>query len=95
MPIDLSTVNWVFVALMAVFAFVAALLGNLIAFRNLFVGSILTAILFAAMFVGWNYYPHDDYVNAGFCKGPMKQGFFQRAPLQYFGHFTPLPRERG
>ena len=32
--------------------------GNLIAFRNLFVGSILTGILFAAMFVVWNYYPH-------------------------------------
>ena len=58
MSIDISTVNWVIVALMAVFAFVAALLGNLIAFRNLFVGSILTGILFAAMFVVWNYYPH-------------------------------------
>ena len=53
MSIDISTVNWVFVALMAVFAFVAALLGNLIAFRNLFVGSILTAVLFAVMFVVW------------------------------------------
>ena len=58
MSIDLSTVNWVFVGLMAVFAFVAALIGNLIAFRNLFVGSILTGILFAAIFVAWNYYPH-------------------------------------
>jgi hypothetical protein len=47
-----------FVALMAVFAFIAALLGNLIAFRNLFVGSILTGLLFAGMFVVWNYYPH-------------------------------------
>ena len=34
MLIDLSTVNWLFVVLMAVFAFVAALLGSLIAFRN-------------------------------------------------------------
>jgi hypothetical protein len=58
MPIDLSTVNWMFVTLMAVFAFIAALLGNLIAFRNLFVGSILTGLLFAGMFVVWNYYPH-------------------------------------
>ena len=38
MPIDLSTVNWMFVFLMGVFAFVAALLGSLIAFRNRFAG---------------------------------------------------------
>jgi hypothetical protein len=59
MPIDLSTVDWLFVALMAVLAFVAALLGNLIAFRSRFVGAILAAILFAAGFVAWNYYPHN------------------------------------
>lgn len=58
MPIDLSTVNWLFVALMGVLAFVAALLGSLIAFRNRFVGAILAGILFAAGFVAWNYYPH-------------------------------------
>jgi hypothetical protein len=58
MPIDLSNVNWLFVALMAVMAFVAALLGSLIAFRNRFAGAILAGILFAAGFVAWNYYPH-------------------------------------
>ena len=58
MPIDLSTVNWTFVALMGVFAFVAALLGSLIAFRNRFLGAIIAGILFAASFVAWNYYPH-------------------------------------
>jgi hypothetical protein len=58
MPIDLSSVNWLFVALMAVLAFVAALLGSLIAFRNRFVGAILAGVLFAAGFVAWNYYPH-------------------------------------
>jgi hypothetical protein len=41
MPIDLATVNWTFVALMAVLAFVAALLGSLIAFRSRFLGAIL------------------------------------------------------
>ena len=59
MPIDLSTVNWTFVALMAVLAFVAALLGSLIAFRNRFLGAIIAAILFAVGFVAWNYYPHN------------------------------------
>jgi hypothetical protein len=58
MPIDLSNVNWVFVILMAVFAFVAALLGSLIALRSRFFGAIVAGILFAAMYVAWNYYPH-------------------------------------
>jgi hypothetical protein len=58
MPIDLSTVPWAFVGLMAVLAFVAALLGSIIAFRNRFVGAIIAGVLFAAGFVAWNYYPH-------------------------------------
>jgi hypothetical protein len=59
MPIDLTAVNWTFVTLMAVLAFVAALLGSLIVFRNRFLGAILAAILFAIGFVAWNYYPHN------------------------------------
>jgi hypothetical protein len=47
-----------FVVLMAVMAFVAALLGSLIALRNRFVGAIIAGILFAIFFVAWNYYPH-------------------------------------
>jgi uncharacterized membrane protein YuzA (DUF378 family) len=58
MPMDLSTVNWVFVGLMALFAFVAALLGSLIAYRNRFMGAIIAGILFAVIFVVWNTYPH-------------------------------------
>jgi hypothetical protein len=58
MPIDLSAVPWLYVVLMAVLAFAAALLGSLIAFRNRFAGAIIAGILFAAGFVAWNYYPH-------------------------------------
>jgi hypothetical protein len=58
MGIDLSTVNWTYVALMAGFAFIAALLGGLISFRNRLGSAIIAAILFAVMFVAWNYYPH-------------------------------------
>jgi hypothetical protein len=58
MPIDFSTVNWLFVAIMAVFAFVASLIGGLISFRNRIGGALIAAILFAAMYVVWNYYPH-------------------------------------
>jgi hypothetical protein len=58
MPIDLSAVNWIFVVLMAVGAFVAALLGSVISLRNRFVGAIIAGILFAIFYVAWNYYPH-------------------------------------
>ncbi len=58
MAIDLSAVNWTYVALMAAFAFVAALLGSIISFRNKIGGALIAAILFAAIYVGWNYYPH-------------------------------------
>ena len=59
MPIDLSTVNWLFVILMAVLVFIASLIGNAIALRNVFFGAIITAVLFAVGFVAWNYYPHN------------------------------------
>jgi len=59
MPIDLSTVSWGFVGLMALLAFVAALLGSFIAFNNRVGGAIIAAVLFAAGFVAWNYYPHN------------------------------------
>jgi len=59
MPIDLSAVNWLFVVLMAVLAFVAALLGSVISLKNRFVAAIIAGILFAAGFVAWNYYPHN------------------------------------
>ena len=58
MPIDLSTVNWTYVALMAGFAFIASLIGGVLSFRNRIGGALLAAILFAAMYVVWNYYPH-------------------------------------
>jgi lipopolysaccharide export LptBFGC system permease protein LptF len=43
---------------MAVFAFVAALIGGFLSFRNRVGGALLAAILFAIMYVVWNYYPH-------------------------------------
>ena len=59
MNINLSGVDWMFLGLMMGLAFVTALLGSLIAFRNRFVGAILAGILFGVGFVFWNYYPHD------------------------------------
>jgi hypothetical protein len=44
---------------MTLLTFLAALLGDLVAFRNRLAGAIISAVFFAAGFVAWNYYPHD------------------------------------
>jgi hypothetical protein len=58
MPIDWASVNWVYVALLSSFAFLSALIGGILSFNRRFLGAILTAIVFAALFVFWTYYPH-------------------------------------
>jgi hypothetical protein len=58
MPIDVSQVPWTFVALMAAFAFFAAILGSLFSFNHKIVGAVIAGVLFGLFFVGWNYYPH-------------------------------------
>ena len=59
MPIDWANVSWVYVAVLAVFVFLASLIGNLLTFRHHLLGSALSAILFAVVFVFWTYYPHN------------------------------------
>jgi hypothetical protein len=58
MPIDLSSVDWVYVGVLAVFAFFAAVVGNLLSFNHRGTAAFLTALVFAALFVAWTYYPH-------------------------------------
>lgn len=58
MPIDWASVNWVNVALLSGFAFVASLIGNALGFKSRLFGAILTAVLFAAAYIFWTYYPH-------------------------------------
>ena len=58
MPIDLATVDWLYVVILAVFVFFATLIGSLLAFGRRVIGALLSAILFAAAFVFWTYYPH-------------------------------------
>ena len=64
MPIDLSTVNWTYVSILAGFVFVATLLASIIAFRNRFTAAIIAAVLFAAAFVFWTYYPRENLPDA-------------------------------
>lgn len=58
MPIDLATVDWAYVLILAGFAFLASLIGGVLAFGRHLLGALLSAILFAAAFVFWTYYPH-------------------------------------
>jgi len=58
MPIDLATVDWFYVTILAVFVLVASLIGSLLSFGNRVAGALLTTILFAAAYVFWTYYPH-------------------------------------
>jgi hypothetical protein len=60
MPIDPSVVDWQYVGILSGFAFVASLIGSLLSFRSRLIGAILAGILFAAAFVFWTYYPHDN-----------------------------------
>lgn len=57
-PIDWASVNWIYVGVLAVFAFLASLIGNLLSLGHRGFAAVLSALLFAAMFVGWTYYPH-------------------------------------
>ena len=58
MPINLSSVNWVYVAVLAVFVFLASGIGNLLSFNRRGLAAFLAALVFAALFVAWTYYPH-------------------------------------
>jgi hypothetical protein len=58
MPIDLGQVDWLYVAILALFAFVANLVANLLSFGRRGLAAVLAAILFTALFVFWTYYPH-------------------------------------
>ena len=58
MPIDLASVDWLYVGVLAVFVLVASAIGNLLSFNRTGFGAILSALAFAAIFVAWTYYPH-------------------------------------
>ena len=58
MPIDLAQVDWVYVIVLAIFVFIATLVGNLLSFSHRGMAALLSALAFAAIFVAWTYYPH-------------------------------------
>ena len=58
MPIDLAQVDWLYVILLAVFVAISTFLGGLLSFRRRGTAAVLSAGLFAVIFVFWTYYPH-------------------------------------
>jgi len=58
MPIDLAQVDWLYVVVLAVFAYFATFVGNLLSFNHRGAAAALSALLFVALFVFWTYYPH-------------------------------------
>jgi|SRR5215470_11451783 hypothetical protein len=58
MPIDLSQVDWLYVVLLAVFVFVASLVGGALSFGHRWTATTLSTLLFVVLFVFWTYYPH-------------------------------------
>jgi hypothetical protein len=59
MPIDLAAVNWLYVIVLAILVFVATLVGNVLSFHHRMMAALLSAIVFAGLFVFWTYYPHN------------------------------------
>jgi hypothetical protein len=58
MPIDLAAVSWLYVIVLAILVFVSTLVGNLLSFHHRMMAALLSAIVFAGLFVFWTYYPH-------------------------------------
>ena len=58
MPIDWATLPWTALGLLAALTFVASLIGHSLT-RNAFMGAIITVIIFVAVYVFWDFYPHN------------------------------------
>ena len=59
MPFNLATLPLQSLALLAGLVFVASLIGNSLSGSSKILGAIFTVIIFVAVYVFWNYYPHD------------------------------------
>jgi len=57
-PINWADIPWQAVGLLAGLAFVASLIGHSLT-RNAFVGAIITVIIFVAVYIAWDFYPHN------------------------------------
>ncbi len=58
MPIDWAELPFQAIALLAGLTFISSLIGHSLT-RNAFVGAIITVIIFIAIYIAWDYYPHN------------------------------------
>ncbi|MDX2202935.1 MAG: hypothetical protein NW223_09300 [Hyphomicrobiaceae bacterium] len=57
MPIDLNAIPLQPLGLLAGLAFISSLIGHTLT-RNALLGAVITVIVFVAIYIGWNFYPH-------------------------------------
>jgi hypothetical protein len=57
MPFNVADLPWQAIGLLAGLTFVSSLIGHSLT-RNAFVGAIIAVIIFLAIYIGWNHYPH-------------------------------------
>ena len=69
MPINWADIPWPAVGLLAGLTFVASLIGHSLARSSVIVGAILAVIIFVAVYVFWDFYPHGLVPNVRF---PMR-----------------------
>jgi hypothetical protein len=55
--IDFGNLPWQAIGLLTGLAFISSLIGHSLT-RNAFVGAIIAAIIFAAIYIAWDFYPH-------------------------------------
>ena len=57
MPINWADIPWPALGLLAALTLVASRIGHSLS-RNAFVGAIIAVIIFVAVYVFWDFYPH-------------------------------------
>src|SRR3974390_3644428 len=58
LPIDWGTVNWLYFGLLVLVVFITSLIGSRLSFHHHLLGALISAVLFAGLFIYWTYYPH-------------------------------------
>ena len=57
-PIDWGKVNWLYFGLLVSVVFITSLIGSRLSFHRHILGALISAVLFAGLFIFWTYYPH-------------------------------------
>jgi hypothetical protein len=58
MPFNVADLPWQAIGLLAGLTFLSSLIGHSLAPGKAFWGAIITTILFVAIYIAWDFYPH-------------------------------------